>query len=461
MPRRARRLLQERERRFVPGLTSQWAEADAHASLGFPVASGRLRAVKKLLGKLLWPFLHHQVIVNRALLTELDAVRQRLDAAEFKLLHAVDDLEHHSAVLVRHEEPIDRHEFLLKHLEPAIEDLVRQLDLVQDKIDLGQRQALARYHEGMGPIRSSLAELHERLDELEGAVGAAKDKAESASEAARSLAAEAGFGEPWRRALDDVWLRMSQLDLFLTEARRSFPKPVTPEQLAELPSGFDSLHAVFAEAFRGPAPVIKERVAPYLEDLAGVGGPVLDLGCGRGELLEVLAAGGVTAYGIELDPEYVERGKARGLDIRLEDARSHLAALEEGSLGAVTAIQLVEHLSVDEVIEIVELAARAVRSGGIIVLETPNPENVVVGSSSFYLDPTHERPLPPALLAFLVGARGFGDVEIRRLERDEQPRGLERPKPDEPWADDVGAIVDVVNFHLFAPADYAVVGRRP
>ncbi|MHB1975285.1 MAG: hypothetical protein ACYCR4_13545, partial [Acidimicrobiales bacterium] len=89
------------------------------------------------------------------------------------------------------------------------------------------------------------------------------------------------------------------------------------------------------------------------------------------------------------------------------------------------------------------------------------PENIVVGASSFYLDPTHRRPIPPALLAFLVGARGFGEVEVRRLERAEQTQGLERPKPDEPWAEAVGALVDVVNVHLFSPADYVVVGRRP
>ncbi|MCU1492530.1 MAG: methyltransferase domain protein [Acidimicrobiaceae bacterium] len=445
----------------MPGLTPNWSEAEAHAALGLPVTSGKLRSVKKLLGKLLWPFLHHQVIVNRALLAELDAVRARLDRDEFQLLHLADDLQHHSAVLVRHEEPLDRHEFLLKHLEPAISDLVRQLDLVQDKIDLGQRQALARYHEGVGPLRSALTELDQRLDDLEGGLDAASETAARADEAAKAITAGAAAERPWRQALDDVWLRMSQLDLYLAEARRSFPAPVAPEQLAALPSGFDSLHAVFAEAFRGPVPVVKERVAPYLDDLAGLEGPVLDLGCGRGELLEVLAAGGVTAYGIDLDPEYVERGRARGLDVRLEDARAHLAGLEERSLGAVTAIQVVEHLPVDELIEIVELAARAIRPGGLIVLETQNPENVVVGSSSFYLDPTHQRPIPPELLAFLVGARGFGDVEIRRLERADQPQGLERPKPDEPWAESVGSIVDVLNFHLFAPADYAVVGRRP
>jgi O-antigen chain-terminating methyltransferase len=529
------------------GLTANWSEGEAHAALGLPV-TGKLSLVRRTIAKILWPFLRHQIIVNRSVLAELEAVQrrlgevdaldrrlgeldtarsrldaiehrlfalsvveqrlgeldtarprldaieqrlfalsvveQRLDDQEFRLLHVVDDLEHHSSVLVRHEEPLDRHEFLLKHLEPAIGDIVRQLDLVQDKIDLGQRQALARYHEGMGPLRSVLSELDQRLSELDerldtqyrrlgeqeerlGGLEESVDAAAEQTEATRALVEATPPPPPppvedgWRHVLDDVWLRLSQLDLFLAEARRSFPAPVAAERLAALPSGFESLQTVFEEAFRGPVPLIRERVRPYLDDLSGVPGPVLDLGCGRGELLEVLVGGGVEAYGIDVNPEHVERCRALGLDARLEDARTHLAGLGERSLGAVTAIQLVEHLAIDELIEIVELSARAIRPGGLVVLETQNPENLVVGSSSFYLDPTHLRPLPPALLAFVVGARGFGDIEVRRLERSDQPQGLARPKPDDPWAEAVSSLVDVLNFHLFAPADYAVVGRRP
>ncbi|HUY30738.1 MAG TPA: class I SAM-dependent methyltransferase [Acidimicrobiales bacterium] len=457
----------------MPGLTPHWTEADAHAALGLPVTTGRMRALRRLVGRLLWPFLRHQVVVNRALLAELDAVRSRLDADERQLVRAFGDLEHHSSVLVRHEEPLDRHEFLLKHLEPAIDDIVRQFELVQDKIDLGQRQAFARYHEGIGPLRAELGEIARRLDEIAAEAGRASRRATEAVTRATDAAARAaepgatapearaGVSEGWRRALDDVWLRMGQLDLFLAEARRAFPAPAPPEALAALPSGFDSLKLVFEEAFRGPVPVVTERVRAYVDDLARCGGPVLDLGCGRGELLDVLAEASVEAYGVDVNAEHVARGRERGLDVRHEDARAHLAGLEERSLGAVTAIQLVEHLAIDELVEIVELAARAVRPGGLIVLETPNPENVVVGSSSFYLDPTHTRPLPPALLAFVVAARGFGEVEVRRLERGEQPPGLARPKPGEPWAEALGPLVDAVNFHLFGPADYAVIGRRP
>jgi len=485
----------------VPGLTPSWSVAEEHADVGLPVASGRFRSARRVLGRLLWPFLRHQVQFNRALLAELDAVRARLDSDELRLARVDGDLAHHSSVLVRHEEPLDRHEFLLTHLERATGDLIRQIDLVQDKVDLGQRQALARYHDGVGRLRAALDELELRLDGVESSfpgvrdaavaaaseiasevattglgaladdvVGAARaglDEAiAAASEVARSVAREALEGatthrDAWRAALDDVWLRMGQLDLFLTQVRRSFPDVPTPADLASLPSGFTSLEAVFAEAFRGPEPVVRERVRLYLDDLADTGGPVLDVGCGRGELLDVLAEGAVPAYGVDLNAEHAAACRARGLDVRVEDARAHLLGLPAGSLGAVTAIQVVEHLAVDELIELIELSARAIRPGGLILLETQNPENLVVGASSFYLDPTHRRPLPSPLLAFLVGARGFTDVEVRRLEREEQAQGLERPKPDEPWADTVGAVVDAVNVHLFAPADYVVVGHRP
>jgi O-antigen chain-terminating methyltransferase len=417
----------------VAGITPNWAEADAHAALGMPVARGtKFRLVRRLIAKALWPFLSHQVAVNRALLAELDAVRERLDSADLRLDRAFGDLEHHSGVLVRHEEPIDRHEFLLKALEPAVTDLLRQIDLVSDKVDLGQRQALARQHENLAPIRAALSELAQKQ-------------------------------HAWQIAMSDYSVMLGQLDVFLSEVKRALPEPPAIERFASIATGKDALTPVLSEAFRGSVPTIKERVRIYVEDLRaiGAGGPVLDIGCGRGELLEELQAAGIEAYGVDLDPKTVEKGRARGLDIRLEDARTHLLSLEPGSLNALCAIHVVEHLDIDELIEVIELAARAIRPGGLLIFETPNPENVVVASSSFYLDPTHKRPLPPALLSFLVGVRGFDDVEVRRLERLDFSGHLDGPSEDDPSAELLASIVDVLNQHLLGPPDYAVVARRP
>jgi O-antigen chain-terminating methyltransferase len=332
-------------------------------------------------------------------------------------------------------------------------DLLRQIDLVQDKVDLGQRQSLARYQDGLAPLRADMVDIEQRFAELE----------ERQQRLDDDQAQPAALPEDVERVLGEIWLRVTQLDLFLTEMRRSYPALPAPERLAALPNGFGGLYPYFEDAFRGPVESVRERVASYVEELAALdnAAPVLDVGSGRGELLDLLAARGVDAYGIELIERDAEVCRSRGLDVRVEDAFAHLRAIPEQSLGAVTAIQFVEHLEPDDMVEFVGLAARAIRPGGLFIVETQNPENVVVGSSSFYLDPTHRRPVPPALLSFIVAARGFDGVEIRRLARPEQQAGLARPKPDEPWADAVAALVDVVNFHLFSPADYAVVGHRP
>ncbi|MCU1490927.1 MAG: SAM-dependent methyltransferase [Acidimicrobiaceae bacterium] len=423
----------------MTGATEQWSEANSHSSIGL----GDGNPFRRLLGKMLWPFLRHQVVVNRALLAETESLAQRLDAVEFQLARARGDIEHHTATLVRHEEPLDRHEFLLKHLEPAFLDLQRAVDLVHDKVDLGQRQAFARYYEGIGPIRTSITELSQRLADLEGT-----------AENQRSGA---------QRALSDVWLRLSQLDLYLSEARRSFPEAPPSERLARLPSGVNGIYPVLEEAFRGPVPVVEERVRSYVAELveAARNLPVVDLGCGRGELLSLLQEAGAGAYGVDVSEAAVARCVGLGLDVRQEEARSHLATLADRSVGAITGIQLVEHLPIDELVELLDQSARVLAPGGLLVLESPNPENLVVASSSFLLDPTRVRPIPPALLEFLIGSRGFDRVQVRRFLRPEQALGLPRPKPEEPWSEALTPLVDAVNFHLFGPADYAVVARRP
>lgn len=427
--------------------------AEARRDLGLSTAKG-LR--QRLARRALWPFLRHQLVLNEATAAaleevrgrldaaELGALRGRLDAAEHELRRARGDLEHHTSVLVRHEEPLDRHEFLLSHLEPAFLDLQRAMDLVHDKVDLANRQAFARYHEGFGSLQRSIAELAQRLGDLE--------------------LADEDRRDGWRRALADVSLRLGQLDLFLTEVRRSFPAPPEGDRLARLPVGLEGLRSAFDEAFRGPRAVIEERARGYLGELTSLpgGGPVLDLGAGRGELLRVLSDAGVEAYGVDTSPEAVASCTSCGLDVRHEEALAHLAALRAASLGAVTGLHLAEHLPPEALLELLALAARALRPGGLLVLETPNPENLVVAASSFWLDPTHRRPLPPALLAFLVGARGFDGIEVRRLVRADQPAPIAL-KADEAEAagQAVAGLVEAVNAHLFAPTDYAVLARRP
>ncbi len=118
-----------------------------------------------------------------------------------------------------------------------------------------------------------------------------------------------------------------------------------------------------------------------------------------------------------------------------------------------------EHLATDSLLEFLDLALRALAPGGVLILETPNPENLLVGAWRFYLDPTHRHPLPARLLSFLVSSRGFAEVAVRYIERPDLPP-VPHPRRGESWESDVAAVVEVVNQHLFGPQDYAVLARR-
>jgi len=142
-------------------------------------------------------------------------------------------------------------------------------------------------------------------------------------------------------------------------------------------------------------------------------------------------------------------GLARGLDLVHADGIAHLQGLPEGSLDLVTSFHLIEHLDVDTLLALFDAARTALRPGGCLLVETPNPTNLAMGACNFYLDPTHRSPLPPALTAFLVAAAGFADVEVRPLHADEPPAGSGT------------ATEQLVARSLCGPRDYAVLGDRP
>lgn len=221
-------------------------------------------------------------------------------------------------------------------------------------------------------------------------------------------------------------------------------------------SSLDRFYADFEDRFRGSKDEIRDRVATYLPTIraAGAGGeqaPVLDLGCGRGEWIELLRDNGLVARGVDINEVTVRECQEAGLDVVEADALLYLFGLEDGSLGAVTGMHVVEHLPFERLIALLDEVHRVLRPGGIAIFETPNPENVNVGTCTFYMDPTHQRPLPPEMLRFAVEMRGFVEVELRRLH---------------PYPDDVllkaghPAIAAFINGAFFGPRDYAVLGRK-
>jgi SAM-dependent methyltransferase len=241
------------------------------------------------------------------------------------------------------------------------------------------------------------------------------------------------------------------------------PQTVAAQTVAAQPRQ-DALPDYFAfeTRLRAPAAEVRERQRPYLAVLAGQG-PVLDLGCGRGELLGLLREAGVDARGVDADADMVAFARGEGLAVEQADALASLGAAADGSLGAVTALQLVEHLPPPALVSLLELAFRALRPGGLLLLETINPASPQA-LRNYFADLTHAQPLVPETLELLVRGAGFAGVEVRyanepgtRLREVELPAGEEFDAARAALAANGRAIDEV----LFAPLDYAIVARRP
>lgn len=178
----------------------------------------------------------------------------------------------------------------------------------------------------------------------------------------------------------------------------------------------------FEDRYRGSRELILERLrgyTPYLKVLKrrhGKAAQALDLGCGRGEWLEVLGEVGLEGRGVDLDAGMLSACEERGLNAEYGDAIAALRSCEEGSLALVSGFHIAEHFEFDVLRELIAEAYRALAKGGMLILETPNPENLRVTAVDFYMDPTHQNPLPPRLLAFAVEFYGFDPCHILRLQ---------------------------------------------
>lgn len=211
----------------------------------------------------------------------------------------------------------------------------------------------------------------------------------------------------------------------------------------------------FEDRFRGSREDLLARYADIADRLIGCD-PVLDVGFGRGEILELLAARGVSARGVEIDPALVAAARDRGLDAEVGDGLGTLGGYEDGALGGVVLIQVVEHLPAQRLLELVALAFDKLRPGGRLIMETVNPQSLYVFANSFYIDPTHERPVHPAYLEFLCRQVGFASVELDW--RSWPPEG-DRLEPVN-GGPAMAANIAKVNHLLFGPGDYAVIATR-
>ena len=339
-----------------------------------------------------------------------------------------------NAVLVR---------LLNAHLEHAARHHAREREL---------RDALVRYAQRVEPVMDARDDMR---------VARAPTRAEQVLEAFGRRLGEMG------RRLDGLLALRDRLEVLSEEvgAVRASLDAAAPAPDVARPAARaarDSAYTAFENRFRGSRDDVRARQADYVALLRDHA-PVLDLGCGRGELLELLREAGIGARGVEGNAHAVRECREKGLDVAEDDLVEHLRRLERGRLGAVFAAQVAEHLPPAVLHAVLAEAHRALRPGGLLVLETVNAASALAFHEVYIRDLTHERPLHPETLRFMAAAAGFSEVRIE----------LRSPVPDDvrlhllpggglppPVVKALNENVERLNALLFAPLDYALVARR-
>lgn len=250
-----------------------------------------------------------------------------------------------------------------------------------------------------------------------------------------------------RRAGRARRLLESRLDALEANAARLAGRLSPPTE-----TGFD--YAAFEDAFRGDAARLRPVFAGYVALLTDPGAqPVLDLGCGRGAFLELLRDRGIEARGIDIDPRAVAVARSRGLDVAEGDLLDGLRAWPDGSLGAIVSFQVVEHLPLPRVQELLHLAREKIRPGGTLVLETVNVASAYALAHGWSIDPTHRLRLHPRVLRALAESAGFQNVELRSTSPVEPEDSLATD-----GADRSGDFARA--DWIFAPQDCSLVAKR-
>jgi O-antigen chain-terminating methyltransferase len=330
----------------------------------------------------------------------------------------------------------------------------------------GQLEENARLHARLRDLAAAVVRYLQRVQPLMDA----RDRMATALATTRSELILEAFDrrlESLARRLSGLFALRDRVEAVSEETRAILAslerRPASPEQAAEAGrAAKDSAYVAFENRFRGAPEEISERLRNYVP-LFRERGPVLDLGCGRGEFLALLKDAGVAARGVEANARMVEASRARGLDVVRGDLLDFLRSEKEGGLGGVFAAQVAEHLPPAVLQGLLAEAFRVLRKGGLLALETVNPRSVVGFLEVYNRDLTHERPLHPDTLAFLAAAAGFSDVRVEYRSPVDAASRLQPVPPNglpEPAARVLNENVERLNAVIYAPQEYVLFATR-
>jgi O-antigen chain-terminating methyltransferase len=346
--------------------------------------------------------------------------------------------------LRQHDELAARHNELVKTLDPRFDEARRYVD---DLATQTQAQQLAISQRQDTDKQELLAQQQQLRSELVDQITKQQQLRSEIDEQLQQLILRQ------QRAHDELAAQEGRLRILLDEVSRNGEASPNFVRVAAEESDhlLDGLYASFEDQFRGERDEVRRRLQVYVPILkeAQITGDVLDIGVGRGEWLQLLESEGIKVQGVDRNRVFVDECRRAGLTVIQADALTHLRTLPPESLNAITSFHLVEHLPFEMLINLLDEMARTLRRGGLLILETPNPENLLVGGCNFYADPTHRHPIPSQTLQFLLEARGFHDIKILKL----------RPW-DEARIEGDSEIIKRFNDMFYSAPDYGIIATR-
>ncbi|MBE9166038.1 methyltransferase domain-containing protein [Pleurocapsales cyanobacterium LEGE 06147] len=434
------------------------------------------------------------ISINRQLITEIEVLRSQLDKRLGNVASRTQSVDERLGNVASRTQSVDER---LRALENHTQVIDEQLESLATNMDERLRALEHRTHavderlansveQRFGALEHRTHAVDERLaNSVEQRLGALEHRTHAVDERlANSVEQRLGALEHRTHAVDeslgsinshiqklsenyltnnsylinDLIQQKRLIALFLEEARKRLPEPFDREQLQtfinEDKHALDAFYAAFEDEFRGSREDILNRLKVYLPliEQAEIGkpeSPILDVGCGRGEWLELLKESGYTAKGIDNNRVMLERCSTKKLDVLEADVIAYLQSLADASLGAVTGFHIIEHLQFPVLIKLIEEVFRVLQPGGMAIFETPNPKNLVVGACNFYSDLTHNNPIFPETIQFCLKYQGLLDVQLLYLN----------PVENSPFARD-DLVKQTLNNWFFGPRDYAVVGYK-
>ena len=347
-------------------------------------------------------------------------------------------------------------EGLAKIQAEFMEGQARRIDQQQGTIDELRNSMHALFDEQRGTIDDLRNSMHALFDEQRGTIDELRNSMHGLLDEQRG--SMDGAMDELRHTVDilvsDHTYQRRRIDALSATPAVSPAGAATPLQAAL--DKYQAYYVAFEDACRGSRDEIRatqEQYLPLLQDVdaGSPDRPVLDVGCGRGEWLGFLAEHGLAARGVDSNTIMIAECREQGFQVECGDAVHYLRRLADESLGAVTAFHVIEHLPFETLYELLAEASRCLAPDGVLVAETPNPENVLVGSHTFYHDPTHRNPITPTGIEFLARYHGLSDIQILRLH----------PYPESAKVPGDDALTARVNGHLCGPQDFAIVARKP